>query len=64
MPQGTSENLIGLTNSHTYKNGKVFSATALQKSIKALPTMLSHELFFARITEQARTSSTLQCSRS
>ena len=46
MPQGTSKNLIGLTNSHTYKNGCVFSAIALQNSVKALPTMLSHELFF------------------
>lgn len=67
MPQGTSENLTGLTNSHTYKNGCVFSAIALQNSIKALPTMLSHELFFfffARIAEQARTSSTLRCSHS
>lgn len=65
MPQGTSKNLIGLTNSHTYKNG-CFLSHSSSKLAKALPTMLSHELFFffARIAEQARTSSTLRCSHS
>ena len=48
MPQGISEYITGLTNSHTYKNGRVFSAIALQKSIKTAHNVVSWALFFCQ----------------
>lgn len=42
MLQDTSEYLTGLVNSHAHKNGRFFSATAFQESMKTFPTIFSH----------------------